>query len=57
MVAENLYMQLSGTAFSDSVLAGSQAVVVCVMCGMSGTQLFPIMVNSSGLLITGSQGM
>ena len=52
MVAENQFVQMSGTAFDGAVAAGSHTVSMTVLCGMSGTACIPVMVNSSGALQT-----
>ena len=52
MVAENIFVQLSGTAFDSAVLAGSNTIGLTILCGMSGTACIPVMVNSSGAIQT-----
>lgn len=52
MVAENVFVQLSGTGFDGAVLAGSHTVQLCILCGMSGLGCYPVMVSNSGCLIT-----
>ena len=51
-VSTNQFLQLSGTAFDGAVLAGSHALQMVVLCGMSGLQAIPVQVNSSGCLMT-----
>ena len=49
MVGENIFVQLSGEQLDGAVLAGSHPVTAVLLCGMSGTGVFPLMVNSSGM--------
>lgn len=49
MVAENYYVSVaSGTVFGN----GSHAVSMTVLCGLSGTNVIPVQVNSAGQLVT-----
>lgn len=50
-VGTNVYVQFSGAAFDSQVLAGSQAVQLCILCGMSGLNCYPVQVNELGQLI------
>ena len=54
MVSENVYVQLSGTIFDSAVFAGSQCASLTILCGVSGTGVYPVQVNSNGVLMTGS---
>ncbi len=48
----NIALQVSGTALDGAVLAGSHAVQMVLLCGLSGLQAIPVMVTGSGELIT-----
>lgn len=49
MVAENYYVSVvSGTVFGT----GSHTVSMVVLCGLSGTNVVPVQVNSAGQLVT-----
>lgn len=52
MVAENIFVQLSGEQLDAQVLAGSHPVSATLLCGMSGTGVYPVMVNELGQIIT-----
>lgn len=47
----NVFVQFSGTVFDSQVLAGSQAVQLVLLCGTSGTGVYPVMVNELGQMI------
>ncbi len=51
MVGENIFVQLSGEQLDGAVLAGSHTVSAVLLCGMSGTGTYPVMVNELGQLI------
>jgi len=51
MVSENVFVPLSGALFDAAVMAGSQCVSLTILCGCSGTGVFPVMVNELGQLI------
>ena len=53
-VGTNVFVQVSGTILDSAVLAGSQAVQLVLLCGVSGTGVYPVQVNSNGVLMTGS---
>ena len=44
-------VQFSGAMFDAQVLAGSTTVGLNILCGVSGTGVFPVMVNELGQLI------
>ena len=50
-IGTNVAVQFSGTVFDAQVLAGSTTVQLCILCGVSGTGVYPVMVNSSGVII------
>ncbi len=52
MVANNVFVQLSGEQLDGAVLAGSHTVAAVLLCGMSGTGTYPVMVNELGQIIT-----
>jgi len=51
MTINMVYVPLSGAIFDAQVLAGSQTVGLTILCGVSGTVVFPVMVNELGQLI------
>ena len=51
MATNMVYMQVSGTMFDGMVAAGSQTVGLNILCGVSGTGVFPLMVNELGQMI------
>ena len=50
-ISNNVFVQFSGTMFDGAVLAGSQSIQLTLLCGASGTGVFPVMVNEEGQLI------
>ena len=50
-VGNNVFVPFSGTIFDSQVLAGSTSIQLTILCGVSGTGVFPVMVNEAGQLI------
>jgi len=48
MVAENIFVSFSGTAFET----GSRTVELSVLCGVSGGTVIPVQVNGAGAIVT-----
>ena len=48
MVAENVFVNFSGASLG----VGSRTVEVAILCGISGGQAIPVMVNGAGAIVT-----